>query len=83
MNIQKDLSDLLSKYQFEFNTKEKINEWGISSKLMHKVIDEILDDGYIEHSSFGHVVLTKQGRSLARKDKLENKYDYKQCGKGN
>jgi len=68
---------------FEFNTKEKINEWGISSKLMHKVIDEILDDGYIEHSSFGHVVLTKQGRTLARKDKLENKYDYTQCGKGN
>ncbi|GAJ00723.1 unnamed protein product, partial [marine sediment metagenome] len=61
---------------FEFNTKEKINEWGISSKLMHKVIDEILDDGYIEHSSFGHVVLTKQGRTLARKEKLENKYDY-------
>ena len=68
---------------FEFNTKEKINEWGISSKLMHKVIDEILDDGYIEHSSFGHVVLTKQGRTLSRKEKLENKYDYTQCGKGN
>jgi len=67
----------------EFNTKEKINEWKISSKLMHKVIDEMSDDGYIERSSFGHhVVLTKQGRLLARKEKLEHKYDYKQCGKG-
>jgi len=66
----------------EFNTKEKINEWEKSSKLMHNVIDEMLDDGYIERSSFGHVVLTKQGRLLARKEKLEHKYDYKQCGKG-
>ncbi len=66
----------------EFNKKEKINEWKISSELMHKVIDEMLDDGYIEHSTFGHVILTKQGRVLARKEKLENKYDYKQCGKG-
>ena len=49
---------------------------------MHKVIDEMLDDGYIERSSFGHhVVLTKQGRLLAIKGKLEHKYDYKQCGK--
>ncbi len=66
----------------EFNTKEKINEWKISSKLMHTVIDEMLDDGYVEHSTFGHIVLTKQGRLLARKEKLEHKYDNKQCGKG-
>jgi ribosomal protein S8 len=66
----------------EFNTKEKINEWKISSKLVHKVIDEMLDDGYIERSTFGHVILTKQGRLLARKAKLEHKYDYEQCGKG-
>lgn len=66
----------------EFNIKEKTNEWKISSKLIDKVIDEMLDDGYIERSSFGHVVLTKQGRLLARKEKLEHKYDYKQCGKG-
>ena len=66
----------------EFNIKEKTNEWKISSKLIEKVIDEMLDDGYMERSSFGHVVLTKQGRLLARKEKLEHKYDYKQCGKG-
>ena len=66
----------------EFNYKEKINEWKVSSKLMHKVIDEMLDDGYIERSTFRHIVLTKQGRLLARKEKLEHKYDYKQCGKG-
>lgn len=66
----------------EFNVKEKINEWKVSSKLMNKLIDEIVDDGYLERSSFGHVVLTKQGRLLARKEKLEYKYDYKQCGKG-
>ena len=65
-----------------FNIEKKINEWKVSSKLMHKVIDEMLDDGYIERSSFGHIVLTKQGRLLARKEKLEHKYDYKQCGKG-
>jgi hypothetical protein len=67
----------------EFNVKEKINEWKVSSKLMNKLIDEIVDDGYLEWSTFGHVVLTKQGRVLARKEKLEHKYDYKQCGKGN
>ncbi|GAI85012.1 unnamed protein product, partial [marine sediment metagenome] len=67
----------------EFNIKEKTNEWKISSKLIDKVIDEMLDDGYIECSSFGHIVLTKQGRLLARKEELEHKYDYKQCGKGN
>ena len=67
---------------FEFNINEKINEWKTSSKLMHTVIDEMLDDGYIERSTFGHIVLTKQGRLLARKEKLEHKYDNKQCGKG-
>jgi len=67
---------------FEFNINEKINEWKISSKIIHTVIDEMLDDGYIERSTFGHIVLTKQGRLIARKDKLENKYDYTQCGKG-
>jgi len=65
-----------------FNIEKKINEWKISSKLMHKVIDEMIDDGYIKRSSFGQIKLTKQGRLLARKEKLENKYDYKQCGKG-
>jgi Mn-dependent DtxR family transcriptional regulator len=49
---------------------------------MHTVIYKMLDDGYIEHSTFGHIVLTKQGRLLARKEKLEHKYDNKQCGKG-
>lgn len=76
------VEDLERGITLEFNTKEKINEWKISSKLMHKAIDEMLDDGYIERSTFGHVILTKQGRLLARKEKLENKYDYKQCGKG-
>ena len=76
------VEDLERGITLEFNTKGKINEWKISSKLMHKVIDEMLDDGYIERSTFGHVVLTKQGRVLARKEKLEHKYDYKQCGKG-
>ena len=66
-----------------FNIEKKINEWKISSKLMHKVIDEMIDDGYIKHSSFGgQIKLTKQGRLLARKEKLEHKYDYRQCGKG-
>jgi len=67
---------------FEFNINEKINEWKISSKIIHTVIDEILDDGYIERSTFGHIILTKQGRLLARKEKLVHKYDNKQCGKG-
>ena len=65
-----------------FNIEKKINEWKTSSKLMHKVIDEMIDDGYIKRSSFGQIKLAKQGRLLARKEKLENKYDYKECGKG-
>jgi len=65
----------------EFNVKEKINEWKVSSKLMNKLIDEIVDDGYLEWSTFGHVILTKEGRLLARKEKLDQKYDCKECGK--
>ena len=65
-----------------FNVKGKINEWKVSSKLMYKVIDEIIDDGYLEWSTFGYVKLTKEGRLLAREEKLDQKYDYKQCGKG-
>ena len=65
-----------------FNVKEKINEWKVSSKLMNKLIDEMVDDGYLERSAFGYVKLKKEGRLLARKEKLEHKYDYRQCGKG-
>jgi len=65
-----------------FNVKEKINEWKVSSKLMNKSIDEMVDDGYLEWSTFGRVKLKKEGRLLARKEKLEHKYSYKQCGKG-
>jgi hypothetical protein len=65
-----------------FNVKEKINEWKVSSKLMNKSIDEMVDDGYLEWSTFGRVKLKKEGKLLARKEKLEHKYSYKQCGKG-
>jgi hypothetical protein len=65
-----------------FNVKGKINELKVSSKLMYKVIDEIIDDGYLEWSTFGYVKLTKEGRLLAREERLDQKYDYKQCGKG-
>ena len=66
----------------EFNIKKKINEWKVSSKLMNKLIDEMVDDGYLEWSTFGRVKLKKEGRLLARKEKLEHRYSYKQCGKG-
>jgi len=65
-----------------FNVKEKINERKVSSKLMNKLIDEMVDDGYLEWSTFGRVKLKKEGRLLARKEKLEHRYSYKQCGKG-
>jgi len=64
----------------EFNVIEKINEWKVSSKLMYTIIDEIVDDGYLEWSTFGHVWLKKEGRLLARKEKLDQKYDCKECG---
>jgi len=65
-----------------FNVKEKINEWKVSSKLMNILIDEAIDDGYLERSSYGHVKLTKEGRLFARKEKLDKKYNCKECGKG-
>jgi predicted methyltransferase len=49
---------------------------------VNKLIDEMVDDGYLERSAFGYVKLKKEGRLLARKEKLEHKYDYRQCGKG-
>ena len=64
-----------------FNIREKIIEWKEPSKLMNILIDEAIDDGYLEWSYFGHVVLTKEGRLLARKEELDKKYDCKECGK--
>ena len=64
-----------------FNVKEKINEWKVSSKLMNILIDEAIDDGYLERSSYGYVKLTKEGRLFARKEKLDKKYNCKECGK--
>jgi len=52
------------------------------SKLMNILIDEAIDDGYLKRSSFGYVKLTKEGRLFARKEKLEKKYNCKECGKG-
>ncbi len=65
-----------------FNIKGKINEWKEPSKLMNILIDEAIDDGYLKRSSFGYVKLTKEGRLFARKEKLEKKYNCKECGKG-
>ena len=65
-----------------FNIKGKINEWKEPSKLMNILIDEVIDDGYLERSSYGHVKLTKEGKLFARKEKLDKKYNCKECGKG-
>jgi predicted methyltransferase len=65
-----------------FNIKGKINEWKEPSKLMNILIDEAIDDGYLEWSSYGHVKLTKEGRLFARKEKIDKKYNCKECGKG-
>lgn len=65
-----------------FNIKRKINEWKEPSKLMNILIDEAIDDGYLEWSSYGHVKLTKEGRLFARKEKIDKKYNCKECGKG-
>jgi len=64
-----------------FNIKGKINEWKEPSKLMNILIDEAIDDGYLERSSYGHVKLTKEGKLFARKEKLDKKYNCKECGK--
>ena len=66
-----------------FNIREKIIEWKEPSKLMNILIDEAIDDGYLEWSSYGCVKLTKEGRLFARKEKLDKKYNCKECGKSN
>ena len=66
-----------------FNIREKIIEWKEPSKLMNILIDEAIDDGYLEWSSYGHVKLTKEGKLFAREEKLDKKYNCKECGKGN
>lgn len=66
----------------EFEWGKKAKEWGTSTSVMERVIDEMVDDGDIEYSTSGKVVLTTQGKMRAREKKLDQEYSDEQCGKG-
>lgn len=64
----------------EFNWQKKEKEWGIDADVMSQAIDEMVDDGLIKYSSFGgNVALTKEGKMLAREEKLDKKYKDGNC----
>ena len=65
----------------EFESGKKAKEWGISTSVMEKVIDEMVDDGDVKYSTFGRVDLTTQGKMKARERKLDQKYSDERCGK--
>jgi len=66
----------------EFEWDKKAKEWRISTSIMERVIDEMVDDGDVKYSTFGKVDLTRQGKMKAREKKLDQKYSDEQCGKG-
>lgn len=55
----------------EFDYDESAKQWNVPKEIMMRVIEEMIDEGWLKHSTFGHVELTSDGRKECKRRKLD------------
>jgi len=57
----------------EFDYRESAKKWDVPKEIMMRVIEETIDEGWLEHSTFGHVGLTPEGRKECKRRGFDKK----------
>lgn len=57
----------------ELDYELKMVAWGVPKKIMMRVIEETIDEGWLEDSTFGCVILTREGRKECKRRGFDKK----------
>jgi len=55
----------------EFDYDESGKQWNVPKRIMMRVIEETIDEGWLKNSTFGHVELTLEGRKECKRRRLD------------
>ena len=57
----------------ELDYELKMAVWGVPKKIMMRVIEETIDEGWLEDTTFGCVSLTREGRKECKRRGFDKK----------
>lgn len=53
-----------------FDYRKSAKKWDVPEEIMTRVIQETVDEGWLEYFTFGHVALTPEGRKECKRRKF-------------
>ena len=58
----------------DFAYYKKAKEWDVPEQIMARVIEEMIDEGWLEEITNGYVTLTAEGRKECKRRKFDRKF---------